>query len=269
MGIKIKIIMLLTAALWHIMSAAQEPVRPVASAWMAEVGGSEIADTYLSPLKYKGMHYSLTYSRLQAMKRPMLVQGWDVSVAFDDTSIMGLTIDGSWRIMRRWYLKEGFQLGVGGNAGLQAGALYKNGNSNNPVQAIASITAGVEGYAQWSGKLKKLPLAVRWQVSTPLLGTFFCPDYGELYYEIALGNHSGLAHFAWPGSYRRVRSLLSVDMNFGNHTLRLGYRFDALSSRANNITSRRISHAAVIGVVCDFVNVNPRKNDAKVITAYY
>ncbi len=251
------------------MVSAQEPVRPVASAWMAEAGTSHIADTYLSPLKYQGEHYSLTYSRLQAMRRTTLVQGWEVSIAFDRTTISGLTLDGSWRMMRRWYLPQGFQLGIGGYAGLQAGALYKNGNGNNPAQAVASINIGPEGFAQWAGKIKKLPLAVRWQVSSPLLGAFFCPDYGELYYEIGMGNHSDLAHFAWPGNYRRVRSLLSVDLNFGNHTLRLGYRADAFSSKANNIISRRISHAAVIGVVCDFVNVNPRKEDAKIVTAYY
>lgn len=262
---QIALAVLISAAL----AAGGEPIRPVASAWMAEAGTSHLADTYLSPLKYNGEHYSLTYSRLQAMRQTALVQGWDVSLAFDRATILGLTLDGSWRMMRRWSLPQGFQLGIGGYAGLQVGALYKNGNGNNPAQAVAAINIGPEGFAQWAGKIKKLPLAVRWQVSSPLLGTFFCPDYGELYYEIGMGNHSDLAHFAWPGSYRRVRSLLSVDLNFGNHTLRLGYRFDAFSSKANNIISRRISHAAVIGVVCDFVNVNPRKEDAKIVTAYY
>lgn len=249
--------------------AAQEPLRPVASAWMAEVGGAHLADTYLSPLKYEGVHYSLTYSRMQAMKRTTLVQGWEVSIAFDDSKLLNLTLDGSWRMMRRWRLPYGFQVGIGGYAGMQAGVMYMSKNGNNPAQALASITVGPEAFAQWSGKVKKLPMAVRWQVSSPIAGAFFCPDYGELYYEIALGNRSDLVHAAWPGSYRRVRSLLSLDLNFGHHTLRLGYRFDAVSSRANNITSRRISHAAVVGIVCDLVTINPRKNDSQTVTAYY
>lgn len=228
-----------------------------------------MADTYLSPLKYEGVHYSLTYSRMQAMKRTTLVQGWEVSIAFDDSKMLNLTLDGSWRMMRRWRLPYGFQVGIGGYAGMQAGVMYMSKNGNNPAQALASITVGPEAFAQWSGKVKKLPMAVRWQVSSPLAGAFFCPDYGELYYEIALGNRSDLVHAAWPGSYRRVRSLLSLDLNFGHHTLRLGYRFDAVSSRANNITSRRISHAAVVGIVCDLVTINPRKNDSQTVTAYY
>lgn len=255
---------------------AEEPVRPVTSAWMAEVGSSHTADTYLSPLRYSGTHYAVTYSRLQAMKRTSLIQGWDAGVVFDRTmnpsknaTMLGARIEGSWRIMRRWHLPFGLSCGAGGYAGVEAGALYLSRNGNNPAQAIASFEIGPELFVQWSGRLAKLPLAVRWQASTPLTGVFFCPDYGELYYEIQLGNHSGLTHAAWPGNRRRMRSLLSVDLNFGRTTLRLGYRADALSSRANNITSRRISHAAVIGVVCDLITINPRTTDASTVTALY
>lgn len=249
--------------------AASAQERPVTSAWMVEIGSSHLADTYLSPLHYSGSHYSLTYSRLQAMKRITLIQGWDASLTFDNATMLGATVDGSWRMMRRWILPYGWQLGIGGYTGLQAGALYLKRNSNNPAQAIASINIGPEGFVQWNGKLNKTPLVIRYQASSPLLGTFFCPDYGELYYEIALGNHSGLAHFAWPENYRRLRSLLSIDFNFGKYTLRLGYRFDATSSRVNNITSRRISHAAVIGIVCDFINLNTRNKNAQIVSALY
>ncbi|MCM1310810.1 MAG: DUF3316 domain-containing protein [Bacteroides sp.] len=248
---------------------AAEPLRPVSSAWMADFGSAHLADTYLSPQRYSGLHYGLTYSRLQAMKRTQIVQGWDLGIAFDQTKMLGLTLNGGWRMMRRWSLPEGFQLGIGGYAGLSAGVLYMSKNGNNPAQALGSVTIGPEGFAQWSGKIKKQPLAVRWQLSSPLIGAFFCPDYGELYYEIALGNRSDLIHVAWPGSYRRIKSLLSIDLNFGKHTLRLGYRFDATSSRANNIVSRQISHAAVIGIVCDFININSRTNEADIVTAYY
>jgi len=268
--------LLIILALAATAASAQEPVRPVASAWMAEVGSSHLADTYLSPLHYRGMHYALTYSRLQAMKRPTLVQGWDAGIVFDrakntagNATMLGARIEGSWRMMRRWHLTSGFQVGVGGYAGLEAGVLYLSRNGNNPAQAIGAAAIGPEAFAQWAGKLGRLPVAVRWQASSPLLGAFFCPDYGELYYEIQLGNHAGLVHFAWPGSRRQMRSLLSVDLNFGRSTLRLGYRFDAVSARANNITSRRISHAAVIGVVCNLVTINPRNNDAQTVTAYY
>lgn len=277
----IRKLIILTAALpFAAMLSAREPepVRPVSSAWMAEVGSSHLADTYLSPIRYSGMHYGLTYSRLQAMKSPLLpcVQGWELGLSFDKTrnragnaTMLGARVDGSWRMMRRWQLPLGFQAGVGGYVGAEFGALYLSRNSNNPAQAIGAAGIGPEGFVQWAGQLKKLPLAVRWQLSSPLVGAFFCPDYGELYYEIQLGNRSDLVHFAWPGSRRSVRSLLSVDLNFGRSTLRLGYSFNALSAKANNVTSRRISHAAVVGIVCDLVTINPRKSDANILPAYY
>lgn len=251
-------------------------VRPVSSAWMAEVGSAHLANTYLSSEKYAGQHYGLTHSRLQAMKLRGCVQGWDLGLSFStarnragNSRMLGAEILGSWRIMRRWYLPKGFQLGIGGMAEADFGALYLQRNSNNPAQALGALSVGPEGFVQWAGKIKRLPLAVRWQGSSPLLGAFFCPAYGELYYEIQLGNRSDLVHFAWPGSRRAVHSLLSVDLNFGRSTLRLGYHLNALSSKANNIIDRQISHCAVIGVVCDLVTINPRKNDEKLLPALY
>ena len=269
----IPLILLISSA-----AAAQEPVRPISSAWMAEAGSSHLADTYLSRSHYGGARYGLTYSRLQAMKSPLArwVQGWDAGVSFSsarnrtgNARMLGAGIEGSWRMMRRWQLAAGFQAGIGGYAGVELGALYLSRNSNNPAQAIAAAGIGPEGFVQWAGKLKRLPLAVRWQVSSPLTGVFFCPDYGELYYEIQLGNRSDLVHGAWPGNRRALRSLLSVDLNFGRSTLRLGYRFNGVSARANGITSRNISHCAVVGVVCDLVTINPRNCDEKTVPACY
>lgn len=259
-----------------VFATSAEEVRPVASAWMLGAGTSHLADTYLSPVRYSGVHFGLTYSRLQAMRSLPCVQGWNLGATVDraenpagNATMLGARIEGGWRMMRRWRLPSGWSAGIGGYAGAEFGALYLSRNGNNPAQAVASVAIGPEGYVQWTGKIRRLPLAVRWQASTPLLGAFFCPDYGELYYEISLGNHSGLAHFAWPGSRRAVDSLLSLDLNLGRTTLRLGYRLSAVSARANNVTSRRIEHAAVLGVVCDFITVNPRSSDAKTVSAYY
>lgn len=257
-------------------SSGEEPLRPVASAWTAEVGTSHLADTYLSPVKYSGLHFGLAYGRMQAMKRTTLAQGWNVSLGFDralnpagNAAMLCLDLEGGWRLMRRWRLPYGFSAGIGGYVGVRAGVLYLSRNGNNPAQALASATVGPEGYAQWSGRLGRLPLSVRWQASVPLAGAFFCPDYGELYYEIALGNRRNLAHFAWPANYRRLKSLLSVDLHLGKSTLRLGYGLEAMSTHANHITSRRITHSAVIGVVCDFITINSQKHDRQTVTAYY
>ncbi len=265
------------SALVAICAGAQDTIRPITSAWMAEVGSSHLADTYLSPVKYSGQHYGLTYSRRQAMSLANVLQGWDIGVNFDNaknpagnSAMLGLRVQGGWRMMHSWSLPNDFKIGVGGYAGAEFGVLYLSRNSNNPAQAEAAISIGPQAFAQWSGKISKLPLTVRAEAWSPLLGCFFCPDYGELYYEISLGNHGSLAHFGWPGNRRRIQGLLSADLHLGTSTLRIGYKFDATSSSANHITHRRIEHSAVIGIVCDFVNINTHKTpkNARIISAY-
>lgn len=272
---------MLVCAFGHTLKAQTDIVHAVNSAWMIDAGTSHLADTYLSPVKYSGMHFGVTYSRLQAMKTHggKLTQGLTFTLDYDraqnpakNATMHNLNLDISWRIFWRQKLAQGFSIGAGGYVGLEAGALTLMRNGNNPVQAKAAASIGPEIYGRWSGKIgSKLPLAVMWQLSSPLAGAFFCPDYGELYYEIYIGNHSGLCHFGWPGNRRRLKSLVSVDFQLGSAQLRLGYRFDGMSTNANNITSRRIVHAAVIGIVCDYVSLNPSKSlaNAKAVTAYY
>ena len=50
--------------------AQEEPatLRPVTSSYTYEIGGATLANTYLTPLKYKGWDMALNYERMQAMK---------------------------------------------------------------------------------------------------------------------------------------------------------------------------------------------------------
>lgn len=259
---------------------ANEPLRPVNSAWMLGAGSSHLADTYLSPVKYGGTAFSLTYSRLQAMRqRPLcLAQGLEFTLEFEraknpagNATMLAAGIAARWNFWWRRNLGHGLSIGAGGSIDVEVGAVALMRNGNNPVQAEAAASVGPQIYGRWTSRLGRMPLALTWQLWTPLAGAFFCPDYGELYYEISIGNRSGLVHFGWPANRRQLRSLLSADLALGNASLRLAYRFNALSANANNITARRIAHEAVVGIVCDYVSINPRKplKDAQIITAYY
>lgn len=259
------------------------PLRPVAAAYTIEIGSSHLCDTYLTPLKYNGLNAALSYERLQAMafspERWVMQLRGSLTVNCDENpaknaTMWNLGLDLSWGMMHRWNIPAvpGFQLWAGGTAAVSGGALYLSRNGNNPVAAKAAATIGVTGAAVYNFKISRLPVTLRYQPTMPVTGIFFSPDYGELYYEIYLGNRSGLVHGAWWGNYFRLDNMLTADLRLGSTNLRLGYRCDIYSSKACNIVSRDVSHAFVIGVSGEWLSL-PRSGristKAKIISAIY
>lgn len=260
---------------------ADSALRPVVSAYMLEAGSAHLSDTYLTPLHYGGWSGTLGYERMQAMRHNPRrnVMRLDGSVGLARTlnpagsaSMWQADFRMGWGMMWRTGLPNGFAVAAGPRLEARLGALSLMRNGNNPVAAKAAATAGVTAMAVWNGHAGRLPLTLRWQPSMPLIGAFFSPDYDELYYEIWLGNHKGLCHCAWPGSYLQLNSLLCADLHFGATTLRLGYRFDGLSSKAAGIVSRAVAHSFVVGVATEWMSLRPghsRTPEAETISALY
>lgn len=257
------------------------PLRPVAAAYTFEVGSTHLADTYLSPLKYDGWSAAFRYERMQAMKfdPERWIMRLSASVEVDRTQNparnaamwMG-AIDASWGMLRRWRLPRSLTLAAGGSTGVNLGCLYNDRNGNNPASAKAAWTVNATAMAVWNVTLGKLPVTLRYQPTVPLTGVFFSPDYGELYYEIYLGDDSGLAHCAWWGNYFAMENLLTADLRLGGTSLRLGYRNYILSTKVNDITTRMVTHAFVIGLSGEWLSLNSRhpfSHDARVISALY
>lgn len=256
-------------------------LRPVYSTYMLTAGSAHSADTYLSPIKYSGWTVGFGYQRLQAMAfNPRnWVMRLKVDVAMQHTlnSAQNATmwyagIDASWAMMRRWRLPHNLSAGVGGEIWLNAGCLYLDRNGNNPASAKAALTIGPTAYATWSVNIRSLPVQMRYQASSPLVGAFFSPDYGELYYEIYLGNHSGLCHPAWWGNYFRYLHQLTADLVFGSTRLTLGYRGNIFTSEINHLVTRQFTHEAIIGISGEWISINPRKKlstQAQTISATY
>ncbi len=253
-------------------SGQDAPWRPVMAAYTYGIGSAQLADTYLTPLKYNGWAMKLGYERMQAMRFDP--EHWvmrltaDVEVDRTDNPARNANmwyggIDMAWGMMYRWRLLSSVTVGAGGSASLSAGCLYSPRNGNNPVAAKAAITVNAAAYAAWNVRIKRLPVTLRYQATLPVTGAFFSPDYGELYYEIYLGNHSGLAHCAWWGNYFRLDNLLTADMHFGATSLRIGYAANILSTKVNDITSRAVSNMLVIGLSGEWISLDPRRRDTK------
>ena len=242
--------------------------RPVTSAYTVEAGSSHISDTYLTPLRYEGWHAAIDYERFQAMRFDPghWIMRLNVNTAVDRASnpahnatMWNAGVSASWAMMRRWTLpwSPGLRAAVGGITGIEAGALYLARNGNNPVSARAAWTIGVTAMATWSTRVWGVPITLRYQPSVPLTGVFFAPDYGELYYEISLGNRSGLVHAAWPGNRFVMQNLVTVDLRFGATALRVGYSGRILSGKVNGIVTRTVTHAVTVGVSGEWLSINP------------
>lgn len=260
-----------------------KPYRPVTAAYTLGVGSAHVCNTYLTPLHYDGIGISLDYNRYQAMgfdPEHWLMQ-LSGSLVFDATEnparnadMSGLHLRLGWAMMHRWRIAavSGLTLCAGGSTDLNVGALLLARNGNNPAQAEAAWTIGATAMATYNIRIGRLPLTLLYQGRMPLTGVFFSPDYGELYYEIYMGNHKGLVHAAWPGNYFRLDNLLCADMHLGNTTLRVGYALDAFSSKAGGIVARNISHRLVLGVATQFVTIGRSRGidpHARIISAVY
>ncbi len=261
----------------------QTPVRPVTSVYTLEAGSSHLCDTYLTPLKYKGWQMALGYERWQAMRfdptRWVMNLSGRLSIDRDmnpagNAVMWGLGLRLDWAMMRRFDISavSGLSLAFGGQTTLDGGVLYLSRNSNNPASGKASWTIGATAQATYRIRIGRLPVVFGYRASLPLAGCFFSPDYDELYYEIYLGNHSGLVHCAWPGNFFRIDQLLSADLRFGATALRLGYRCNITSTGVSDIVSRNTSHTFTVGVSGEWMSLGYKKEpdaEARYIQAYY
>lgn len=213
--------------------------------------------TYLSPLTYSGLGYGLAYEWRHPAWRDKTV-GMQAHADFNygyllspakNSRMLDLTFDLEWGVERLWTTSSGFNIAGGATLGADGGVIYLSRNGNNPAQALmwagASLTASVE-YTKI--KLFGKQLSISESIEIPTLGCFFCPAYGETYYEIYVGNHSDLAHFGWWGNRPNVKSRLRADWKIGKRVLTLGfdYRFQGLE--CNDITTRLAQCSAIIGI---------------------
>lgn len=259
------------------------PLRPAMSSFMIDCGGASVLDTYLSPVRYSGANYRLSYERLRAMKHnpekwvAQIEFGVDYSPAMNPAQsrrIHDLMLDFKWGMMRRWSIEgaKGLQLYAGGDAQFRGGAIYAPANSNNPVDVKANVNMALSGMAAYSFKLGKLPLTLRYQATLPLVGVLYSIDYGEGYFEIYEGNYSKLVHFGWPGNNFMMTNLFTIDMHLSKTVLRLGYRNVNETSWANNINTQVFRNSFVIGVGGEWINahtVSSASKKARIISAIY
>lgn len=254
--------------------------RPVTGYYSLEIGHKTVFATYLSPLKYHGTSYGISgsWSKAIPFNPEHAIMHFDGAVEFDNmlnpagtAKMVGLTADFKWGMSWRTVLSNKIQFTAGGSIDIDGGAYYLLRNGNNPVEAIASVSLAARASVSRPFRVGKLNFLLSDKISLPSLGIFFSPEYGETYYEIYLGNHSGLVHPGWWGNNFRIDNLLSVTFDFGKTAAMIGYRFKADTQWANNLNTKAFTNSLVIGVVPGGIGLKkqPRKIPSETIYSIY
>ena len=229
---------------------------------MVGIGKTNVYDTYLSPLEYKGpelrfMHESMRMTRLMGgrVSAQRIVQ---VNCSSTDNISKSST---SYSGMFNWTYALHYQYNVNGNLkilfgpmiDLNGGFIYNTRNYNNPAQAKVYGNIDASAMAIYKFRIARYPMVVRYQANLPFMGVMFSPEYGQSYYEIfSLGHGGRNVLFTSFHNAPSLRQMLTLDFPVGKTIIRAGYLCDIQQAKVNNLKSHFYSHNFMIGFVRNF-----------------
>lgn len=246
------------------------------------VGGYNIKDTYLSPLKYTGWGMRILNERMKVVSladynvsRQQLI-----SVDFSSASNPAETsndlsgfVDYSLGYHYRFKPSPALKILAGASVHGMVGFIYNTRNGNNPATLKADLDLNLSAMAIYRLMIKDYPLMIRYQVETPFIGALFSPYYGQSYYEIFnQGNKSGTVQFSSFHNKLALRNYVTVDVPVGNFTVRVGYLNSLYYTDVNNIEGHIVSNSFMIGFVKEFYSLggkNLKKKKHLFKSAYY
>lgn len=240
---------------------APEPLKTITNARMIGVGSTNILDTYISPEKYTGtelryISHTIRERKGKRISREIIHQGYfslsnnraDTGDAMAGMYIFGYGAHYNWQL-----LGSNLNIRAGGMAEVNAGFLYNTRNGNNPAQARLSLNISPSAAATYKLKAWNHIMAISYEVSAPLAGVMFSPNYGQAYYEIfSRGDYD---HNVVPTTFINTPSLkqmLTLDFYIRRTAIRLGYLCDIQQAKVNNLKYHNYSNMLLIGLVRHF-----------------
>lgn len=233
--------------------------RHVVRSTMVGAGFSNVFDTYLSPLEYKGPEVRFL---LENMKMTRLMGGkvssqhlFQINFSYTKNpnkavkSYSGL-VNWSYALHYQKQYNERLKILFGPMIDVNAGVIYNQRNSNNPAQAKAYASLGASAMAIYKFHIGHCPVTLRYQANLPLMGIMFSPEYGESYYEIfELKNGGKNVLFTSLHNMPSLRQMVTFDVPVKHSILRIGYICDIQQAKVNNLKSHMYGHDFMVGVV--------------------
>ncbi|MEG1543548.1 MAG: DUF3316 domain-containing protein [Tannerellaceae bacterium] len=281
-----KSVSLILLLLWTVcpiiaQSDDEEPPRSVNESTLVGVGGYNVKDTYLSPLKYTGWGLRVLNERMKVVKLAdyNISRQQIINVDFSSTHNPAETatdftgfVDYRLGYHYRFQPRPDLRILAGASAHASAGFVYNTRNGNNPASAKGELDLNLSAMVLYNLRIKGYPLTLRYQLETPFVGMTFSPHYGQAYYEIFdLGNRDGIIKVTSFHNKFALRNYFTVDFPIGGITIRTGYLNSSYRMDVNNIQSHVISHSFMIGFVKEFISFGGKhlKKTHKYRSAYY
>lgn len=238
------------------------------------VGSTNVLDSYLSPLEYKGTEIRMQRETLRKTTKgdgKIYVQtllnahaSYSENATGNGKMYEGLLNWDLTYLYRFPSVTQHLSIFAGPTLDLNGGAIYNKRNSNNPAQAKVSANLAATGMLLYDFHALKKDFLLRYQATLPLMGVMFSPEFGESYYEIFGLKHGGHhVCLTTPLSAPSLRQTLSLDFPVRNTLIRVSYVGDIQQSKVNQIKSHVWSHALLLGFVKNFKLIKPQNSEYK------
>lgn len=244
-----------------------QPNKEVLHSSMIGIGSSNVLDTYLSSYNYTGKDFRI---QRETMRMTNLWKGRvsnqsliDLNVDFNKNHARNIDeYAGGIRYSQGWFYNfmsgntvnpversdARFNFAAGLAASGYLGVVYIDRSGNNPAQAKADLMIDVSGLATYDMVIARHHYLWRYQVSFPLMGIAFSPNYGQSYYEAFVAKHyDHNVVFAYTGNMPSMRHKLTLDIPIRRYILRVGYVAQFNQSTFNHLKYHSYSHDFMIG----------------------
>lgn len=252
---------IMTPATDSLEPAMMQPYATIRQVKMIGVGATQLLDTYLSAEKYRGVELRVLSQTERKKVDKVFSYEWlheGGLVHAKNRSGNASEMAGSYHAAYGYYynmdlLNSRLSLRLGARVGGYLGFVYNSRNSNNPAQARVALhlmpTAAAAYRFHWGGR----PLAIHYEVSMPLCGVMFSPNYGQSYYEIfSKGNYDRNIVPVTIASTPSLRQTIALDFHWGRTTWRVGYWGDYQQARVNQLKRHSYTHTLMVGYVQQF-----------------
>lgn len=258
--IRIKALLLALVACTALLAQPADSQKVITRSTMLGFGRTNILDTYLSAEHFKGngISFVTTIERQRPEKRWSTLMEHEANLSTTkDRAKTQKELEGAynfyWGKLYSWQLFDNsLKLQAGGLANASLGVIYNTSNGNNPAQARVHLNIMPTGVATYKFNLWNKPFTARYEVSLPLCGIMFSPNYGQSYYEIfSRGNYDHNVVPTTIASTPSLRHMLTLDFPLSRRKphsmLRIGYLGDYQQASINNLKQHHYSHLLVLG----------------------